>query len=75
MVNLLQKNGNVFYLSSTYATFSRVWTYNVNGMEIYWLAKGKVYQKETFSEKELIQYAEVAFEDIEKELYQNVVWN
>ena len=70
IINLLQKNGNVFYLSSTYATFSTVWTYNINGIEIYRLAKGKVNQKETFSEKELIQYEGVVFEDIEKELYQ-----
>jgi hypothetical protein len=70
IINLLQRNGNVFYLSSTYATFSTVWTYNVNGIEIYILTKGKVNQKETFSEKESIQYAEVAFENIEKELYQ-----
>ena len=26
--NLLQKNGNIFYLFSTYSTFSIVWTYN-----------------------------------------------
>ena len=70
MINLLQKNGNAFYLSSTYATFSTVWTYNINGIEIYRLAKGKVNQKETFSETELTHYAKVAFEDIEKELYQ-----
>jgi hypothetical protein len=70
IINLLQKNGNVFYLFSAYVSFSTVWTYNLKGIEIYRLAKGKVNQKETFSGKELIQYSAVAFENIEKELYQ-----
>lgn len=65
-----QKNGNVFYLSSTYATFSVVWTYYTDRIEIYILQKGKVIQKQVFPEKEWIKYAEVALEDIEEELYQ-----
>jgi hypothetical protein len=68
---LLQKNGNVFYLSSTYATFSTVWTYNTSGeVEIYKLAKGKVSRKETFSEREFMQYNVQSLQDIENELYQ-----
>lgn len=70
IINLLQKNGNAFYLSSTYAPFSTVWTYSINGIEIYRLAKGKVNQKEIFSETELIHYTKITFEDVEKELYQ-----
>lgn len=66
----LQKNGNAFYLSSTYSTVSVVWTYNSNGIEIYKLTKGKVDKKETFSEKELKQYNELALKDIGKDLYQ-----
>lgn len=65
-----QKNGNAFYLSSTYASFSVVWTYYTDRIEIYKLQKGKVNQKQVFPEKEWIKYAEVALEDIEKELYQ-----
>ena len=67
--NLLQKNGNVFYLFSTYSTFSIVWTYNKNGIEIYRLAKGKVFRKEIFSEKEWIQDVKISVEDINNELY------
>lgn len=65
-----QKNGNAFYLSAAYASFSIVWTYHINRIEIYKLQKGKVIQKQVFSEKEWIKYAEGALEDIEKELYQ-----
>jgi hypothetical protein len=40
--SLLEKNGNVFYLTSTYATFSTVWTYHKDKLEIYKLANGKI---------------------------------
>ena len=65
-----QKNGNAFYLSSTYANFSIVWTYDEDRVEIYRLQKGKIRQKQIIKDKEIIQYAEVSLEDIEKELYQ-----
>lgn len=39
--SLLDKNGNVFYLNSTYTTFSTVWTYSKDKLEIYKLAKSK----------------------------------
>jgi hypothetical protein len=48
--SLLQKNGNTFYLNSTYTTFSRIWTYTENTFEIYKLANGKVYEKTTYSD-------------------------
>jgi hypothetical protein len=67
---LLQKNGNVFYLSSTYATGSIIWTYNTGEIEMYKLAKGKVIRKETFSEEETLPLGELALKDIENELYQ-----
>ncbi len=70
IINLFKKNGNVFYLSSTYTSFSTIWTYNFKEIEIYKLVKGKRNKKETISKKELIQYANIAFKDIEKELYQ-----
>lgn len=65
-----KKNRNVFYLCSTYATFSVVWTYDEDKVEIYRLQKGKIRQKQIFEEKKTIQYAEISLEDIEKELYQ-----
>jgi len=66
---LVLKNGNAFYLSSSDATFSTVWTYNASGIEIYRLAKGKVYKKETFPEKEFIQFDLQSFQDVGNELY------
>lgn len=40
--SFLEKNGNAFYITSTYSTASVVWTYNKNGIEINKLVKGKV---------------------------------
>ncbi len=68
--SLLEKNGNVFYITSTYSTGSVVWTYNENGIEIYKLVKGKVIRKEVFPVKETWQFNVFAFRDIETELYQ-----
>lgn len=65
-----KKNRNAFYLCSTYATFSVVWTYDEDKVEIYRLQKGKIRQKQIFEGKKTIQYAEISLEDIEKELYQ-----
>lgn len=39
---LLVQNGNVFYLTSTYATFSTVWTYSSDKIEIYKLVNGRI---------------------------------
>lgn len=67
---LFQKNGNAFYLSSTYSYFSFVWSYNEDSVEIFRLRKGIIKQKQVFKEKENIQYAGFSLEDIETELYQ-----
>lgn len=67
---LFQKNGNAFYLSSTYSYFSFVWSYNEDSVEILRLRKGIIKQKQVFKEKENIQYAGFSLEDIETELYQ-----
>lgn len=42
MLSLFEINGNAFYLGSTNATFSAVWTYKQDRVEIYKLAHGKV---------------------------------
>lgn len=65
-----QKNGNAFYLSSSSTNFSIIWTYYEGKVEIYRLQKGKISQRQIFQEKEIIQYADISLEDIEKELYQ-----
>lgn len=46
---LLEKNGNVFYLSSTYATFSTVWTYSKDKIEVFKLSNGKISFNEEYS--------------------------
>ena len=66
---LLRKNGNSFYLYSSYATFSVVWTYNKDGIEIYRLSKGRVFRKDIFPEKAWIQDAEISVEEMNKEIY------
>jgi len=63
---LFKKNGNAFYLDSSYATFSIVWTYSKNGIEIYRLVNGKVFKKEIFPEKEWLHDADIAVEEIYK---------
>lgn len=72
---LLQKNGNAFYLSSTYALFSTIWTYCTDKIEVYKLAKGKVIKKETFWIKNTMQFNAFVFNDIENELYQKCALN
>jgi hypothetical protein len=47
--SLLEKNGNVFYLNSTHSTFSTVWTYNKDKIEIYTLANGKISLQQEYS--------------------------
>lgn len=64
-----KKNGNAFYLCSTYATFSVVWTYDEDNFQIYRLQEGRIRQKQIFKSKDIIQYAVVSLEDLEDELY------
>ncbi len=40
--SLLEKNGNVYYLQSTYSKSSVIWTYREDGIEIYRLLSGKL---------------------------------
>ncbi len=46
--SLFEEKGNAFYLISTHATFSRVWTYSEDKIEIYKLARGKIYKQEEY---------------------------
>lgn len=68
--SLYQKNGNAFYLSSTHASFSTVWTHTEDMVIVYRLQKGKRKQMLSFMEKGIVQFAKIDPEDIEKELYQ-----
>lgn len=47
--SLLEKNGNVFYLNSTYVTFSTVWTYSKDELEVYKLVNGKISLQQEYS--------------------------
>lgn len=64
-----KKNKNAFYLCSTYATFSVVWTYDEDKIEIYRLQEGKISKKQIFKAKDIIPYMVVPLEDVEDELY------
>lgn len=66
---LYKKNGNAFYLCSTFATFSVVWTYSGENIEIFRMQKGKVKRKQIFRAKYIIQNTMFSPEDIEDELY------
>ncbi len=45
---LLDKNGNVFYLNSTFVPFSTVWTYSKDKLEIYKLVNGKIISQQEY---------------------------
>lgn len=68
--SLYRNNENAFYLSSTYANFSIVWTYNKEKVEIYRLQNGDIKQKQLFETKENIKFIAVSPEAIDNELDQ-----
>lgn len=45
---LLEENGNAFYLTSSYATFSTVWSYRDHQIVVYKLGSGEVSSKQEF---------------------------
>lgn len=65
--SLLEKNGNVFYLTSTYATFSTVWTYSKDKLEVYKLAKGKVYEQVNYPDSGIFDYQIPSFKELHSE--------
>ena len=68
---LYKENGNAFYLSSTYASFSVVWTYVEDRIEIYRINKGQIKEKQAYSGKEMISFSVADIKDIENAIYQN----
>jgi len=54
--SLLRKNGNVFYIKSSYATYSTVWTYIDGKIKIYRLVNGKVSMQNEFPDKRISDY-------------------
>lgn len=65
--SLLDRNGNVFYLTSTYATFSTVWTYEKGNIEIYRLANGRTTEQQTITDKGLSMYEIPTLKELEIE--------
>lgn len=61
--SLLDKNGNVFYLNSTYVISSTVWSYIDNNIEIYTLSKGNTVSQLTFTEEGISNYNPPIFKD------------
>lgn len=66
--SLYKKNGNAFYLCSTYVTTSVVWTYYEDKIEIYRLQGRIIRGKQTFITNDTLQHV-VSLENIEEELY------
>jgi len=66
--SLLDKNGNVFYLNSTYVISSTVWTYKEGHIEVYRLTKGKRVEQSTFPEKGLSNYEIPTFKELDIEI-------
>jgi hypothetical protein len=64
---LLEKNGNVFYLASTNATFSTVWTYSDDTLEIFELAKGKVFEQASYPDSGIFKYQIPSFKELHSE--------
>lgn len=62
--SLLEKNGNVFYLTSTYATFSTVWTYHKDKLEIYKLAYGKISLQQEYSTTSIDNINQISKEEL-----------
>ena len=62
--SLLEKNGNVFYLNSTYATFSTVWTYSKDKIEIYKLANGKISLQQEYSATSIDNINQISKEEL-----------
>ena len=72
-MSLFRENGNVFFVTSTYANLSVVWTYDEERVEIYRLREGKTRHKQVLRRKEALQFEGLSlevFEEIEKEIYQ-----
>ncbi|MGM9769450.1 MAG: hypothetical protein ACI3Y6_01875 [Candidatus Cryptobacteroides sp.] len=69
--HLYKKNGNAFYLSSTYATFSTVWTYNEDKIVIYRIINGKITEKQVFNRSEIMSFSKLDNKEIENAIYTN----
>lgn len=65
---LYRRNENAFYMTSTYSTYSYVWTYKGDKIEIRKLNFGKVVEKEILKTKGIGPYDEKSLKEAKKEL-------
>ncbi len=68
---LYRRNGNAFYMTSTYSTGSYVWTYKGDKIEIRKLNFGKVVEKQILETKGIGPYDEKSLKEAKKELEEN----
>ena len=69
---VLKERGNVFYLSTTYSKFSKVWTYTPNSIIIYTLKGGRVKERLVVSDSDLGNINEIPLPLIDdSEVYYN----
>ena len=66
---LSKKKENVFYLMSTYATFSIVWTYSDYKIEIYKLAKGRIYKQTEYPNDGIAGYQIPTSKELNLEIF------
>lgn len=66
--SLLKSNESVFYLNSTYSTFSVVWFYKEDSIEIHRLANGKTIEKLSFPNNGVLKYDVPTLKDLNKEI-------
>lgn len=77
-MSLFRENGNVFFVTSTYANFSVVWTYDEERVEIYRLREGKTRHKQVLRRKEALQFEGLSLKSLKRlkrKSIRNVLWN
>lgn len=66
--SLHKKNGNAFYLDTTWSPYSVVWSYGKGSISIFKVKKGVVRKKQVYSNEGIMQYINCIEDNLEKEL-------
>jgi len=67
---LVRKNGNAFYVTSTYSTYSTVWSYVNNQIMIYRITSGKILKEETYARNSNFINKLPSHKQLDKELFE-----
>lgn len=67
IASVFKKNDNVFYLTSTHASFSAIWSYKDEKIEIYKIANAKIYDKVVYNSDEIFEYQIPPFNELNSE--------